>query len=80
MQCEGTKIMIVFFHSGVGVPSDKIWQRLMSLANETNHTDLSVVPTMFGERHAPDQRASVSNITPLNTTLGKCHTTQHHTG
>ena len=52
------------------MPNDKIWQKLMGLASEESDTDLVVCPTMFGERHAPSMRASVTNITLLNTTLG----------
>ncbi len=66
------KIFYIFYVylTGVGVPDDKIWQRLHSLAEGSTQTDLVICPTMFGERHNPGQKASVTNITPLNCTLG----------
>ena len=32
-------------------------------------TEMVIVPTIFGERHNPDEHASVTNITSQNTTL-----------
>ena len=37
-------------------------------------TELVIVPTIFGERHSPGQRASVTNITSQNTTLSCVYT------
>ena len=33
-------------------------------------TDLEVIPTLFGERHCPEARASIHNITSKNVGLG----------
>ena len=51
--------------------------------NATNNTmphsssatdcELIITPTLFGERHCPGQRASVSNITSQNTTLSSVY-------
>ena len=40
---------------------------------ECPETDLEICPTLFGERHNPKQKANVSNITALNTTLGSVY-------
>jgi len=37
---------------------------------ECPETDLVIVPSLYGERHNPNQRACVQNITPLNVSLG----------
>ena len=37
---------------------------------DCTETDLQVCPTLYGERHDANQRATVSNITLHNTTLG----------
>lgn len=52
---------------GVSVPQAKIWTTLLS--QTPRETDLSVVPTLFGERHSPSVRAKVDNITVDNTSL-----------
>ncbi|XP_014662311.1 PREDICTED: sedoheptulokinase-like [Priapulus caudatus] len=65
---------------GLGVPENKIWEKILMLAAETelNGNDVTVVPTIYGERHAPEGKMSVCNITSQNVTLGKvsralCH-------
>ena len=72
-------VMVCCFCPGMGVPEGKIWEKLHALGEEgsgeeeTSDDDLIVIPTLFGERHTPDQRASVSNITPHNTGLRCVH-------
>lgn len=57
---------------GLGVPEDKIWEKILTLAEEESSvSDLEVIPTLYGERHLPGQKASVTNIDPLNVSLGK---------
>lgn len=58
---------------GLGVPESKIWERILAVTTDDQATDsdLVVVPTLYGERHLPDQRASVLNIDPLCLSLGK---------
>ena len=54
---------------GFAAPETKIWEKLQSLGEEDPGTDLQIVPTLYGERHSPNQRASVANITLSNTSL-----------
>ncbi|XP_064460232.1 sedoheptulokinase-like [Ornithodoros turicata] len=57
---------------GLGVPESKIWERISSITDDpTTESDLLVVPTLYGERHLPDQRASVVNIDPMCLSLDK---------
>lgn len=50
----------------------KLWEKLLSLGMEANATSsLKVVPTILGERHIPEQNASVSNIDLGNLKLGQ---------
>ena len=57
--------------AGLGVPEAQIWGKLSLLGQDSNAaSDLVICPTIFGERHAPNQRASVTNVTPQNLLLG----------
>ncbi|XP_013781427.1 sedoheptulokinase-like [Limulus polyphemus] len=57
---------------GLGVPENKIWERiLMTAQEEASESNLTIIPTIYGERHLPDQRASVIHIDPLCLTIGK---------
>ena len=60
--------------SGLGVPSHKIWDRIHALGVESADTDIQITPTIYGERHNPNQRGCVENITPLNVSLGSVYT------
>lgn len=64
---------MLLFSIGLGLPEDKIWDKLNYLSQEDCGSDLVILPTIFGERHNPSQRASVTNITALNTTLGSVY-------
>ncbi|XP_076332468.1 sedoheptulokinase-like [Tachypleus tridentatus] len=56
---------------GLGVPEQKIWEKiLMTAQEEASESNLTIIPTIYGERHLPDQRASVTNIDPLCLTIG----------
>ncbi|RZF35494.1 hypothetical protein LSTR_LSTR010185 [Laodelphax striatellus] len=57
---------------GFHLPQGNLWSRVMELASdESAESGLCVVPTLLGERHAPQQNASISNIDPGNLSLGK---------
>ncbi|XP_067120605.1 sedoheptulokinase-like [Centruroides vittatus] len=58
---------------GLGVPESKIWERIQDTAiDDANaESEMVIVPTLFGERHLPEDRALVSHIDPLCLTLGK---------
>ena len=48
---------------GCNVPQSKIWSAaLASGMRETETPTLDINPTIFGERHSPDQKGTVSNI------------------
>ncbi|XP_077996297.1 sedoheptulokinase-like [Glandiceps talaboti] len=55
---------------GHGIPQQDIYNKLLSSAQDTKDCDLVISPTIFGERHVPNQRASVMNITAENVGLG----------
>jgi len=51
--------------------TDEIYQRILdSCADKKGSTSLKVTPTLWGERHIPDQRGQMSNITSDNISLG----------
>ena len=52
--------------------SAKVWQRILALGEEEQSvSSLSITPTLFGERHAPEGTATVTNIDLGNVSLGK---------
>ena len=55
------------------MPTTDIWTKVNSLADESQDTDLTVSPTLFGERHEPSLRGSITNITSTNTSLGSVY-------
>lgn len=63
------------YRLGLSVTTASIWERINALADDNaDNTDLVVTPTLFGERHNPTMRASVTNITAHNTSLGSVYT------
>ena len=50
--------------------TDEIYQRILNFAEKKGSTSLKVVPTFWGERHIPDQRGHMTNVTPENISLG----------
>jgi sedoheptulokinase len=55
------------------VPKNQIWDKVTALGVESEATDLVISPTIYGERHMPSLRGTVSHITPLNTGLGSVY-------
>ncbi|XP_048413017.1 sedoheptulokinase isoform X1 [Stegostoma tigrinum] len=55
---------------GQAVPESVIYSQAVHAALTVTDTDLAVQATLFGERHVPDQLASVTNISPSNLSLG----------
>lgn len=50
----------------------KIWDTVMSLGEQDSAvSSLRVVPTLLGERHVPEQNASVLNVDPGTLGLGQ---------
>ncbi|XP_046423723.1 sedoheptulokinase-like isoform X1 [Neodiprion pinetum] len=57
---------------GFSIPQSKVWEKLIALGQEdTAISDLEIVPTLLGERHAPEHTASVSQITLDTLQLGQ---------
>lgn len=58
---------------GCNVPQSKIWEKVLAAsANaETTASTLEIIPTIYGERHAPEQNASVLNIDLGKLSLGQ---------
>lgn len=49
-----------------------LWIKLLELGeSESAESSLCVVPTLLGERHTPQQNASIFNIDPGNLSLGQ---------
>ncbi|XP_044139673.1 sedoheptulokinase isoform X2 [Bufo gargarizans] len=55
---------------GLEISDSDIYSRVINAALSVHDTHLTISPTLFGERHAPDSRASVSSLTPANLSLG----------
>ncbi|XP_040194569.1 sedoheptulokinase [Rana temporaria] len=55
---------------GLETSDSTIYSKLISAALSEHETQLQICPTLFGERHAPDRVASVSNISPASLSLG----------
>ena len=73
VSCENS-FTLTFCIAGLGVPKTKIWQVLQDMGQQDcGATDLNIIPMIYGERHNPSQKASVTNITPLNTNLGSVY-------
>nr|CAD7453650.1 unnamed protein product [Timema tahoe] len=57
---------------GFNLPQAKVWERVLALAEgKSANSSLQVIPTLLGERHAPEQNATVTNIDPGNLGLGQ---------
>ncbi|KAK7076152.1 hypothetical protein SK128_005414 [Halocaridina rubra] len=57
---------------GFQVPQSKIWQRILQLGEDAqSESSLIINPTLFGERHMPQENATVTNIDLGNISLGK---------
>ena len=50
--------------------TDELYQRILDCADKKGSTSLKVIPTLWGERHTPDKRGQVSNLTSDNISLG----------
>ena len=50
--------------------TDKLYQQILDCADKKGSTSLKVIPTLWGERHTPDKRGQVSNLTSDNISLG----------
>lgn len=57
---------------GFNVTQSKIWDTVMSLGGQDSAvSSLQVVPTLLGERHVPEQNASILNVDPGTLGLGQ---------
>uniref|UniRef100_A0A1B6CE92 Carbohydrate kinase FGGY N-terminal domain-containing protein n=3 Tax=Clastoptera arizonana TaxID=38151 RepID=A0A1B6CE92_9HEMI len=57
---------------GFNMPQSKVWARVLELgSSNSSESSLNVVPTLLGERHIPQQNASITNIDPGNLSLGQ---------
>lgn len=57
---------------GVNLPQSKIWDTALKAGlQEHNLPSVQILPTIFGERHAPDKRGSAVNIHQGNLSLGQ---------
>ena len=50
--------------------TDELYQRILDCADKKGSTSLKVIPTLWGERHTPDKRGQVNNLTSDNISLG----------
>ncbi|BET02360.1 FGGY family of carbohydrate kinases, N-terminal domain [Nesidiocoris tenuis] len=56
---------------GHNIPQSTLWDKCIELAGKCETSDLKVTPTLIGERYDPKARASVTNITLGNLSLGQ---------
>ncbi|XP_075220557.1 sedoheptulokinase-like isoform X2 [Lycorma delicatula] len=57
---------------GFHVPQGTLWSKVTELGSQLSaESSLVVIPTLLGERHVPQQNASVLNIDPGNLSLSK---------
>lgn len=51
----------------------KIWEKVLAASGnaQSTSTSLEIIPTIYGERHAPEQNASVLNIDLGKISLGQ---------
>ena len=50
--------------------TDDIYQKILDCADKKGSTSLKVTPRLWGERHNPEERGRVSNLTSSNISLG----------
>ncbi|XP_022086305.1 sedoheptulokinase-like [Acanthaster planci] len=55
---------------GLQISKDEAYEKMIEKGLGVEETDLWIVPTLFGERHIPSQRASILNLTMANASLG----------
>ncbi|XP_011506363.1 PREDICTED: sedoheptulokinase-like [Ceratosolen solmsi marchali] len=56
---------------GFSVPQSKVWNKLIALGtDDSSISDMTIIPTLLGERYDPDQTASVTGITLDTLNLG----------
>ncbi|XP_050785524.1 sedoheptulokinase isoform X2 [Gopherus flavomarginatus] len=58
------------YFDGYDVLESNIYTQMINAALAQNDTRLSICPTVFGERHMPEQLASVTSITASDLSLG----------
>jgi len=57
---------------GCNVPQSKIWTVALDAGiQETSPPTIDILPTIFGERHCPQQKGQVNNINQANIGLGQ---------
>ena len=50
--------------------TDEIYERILDCAEKKSSSSLKITATLWGERHMPDRRAEVSNLSSDNISLG----------
>ncbi|XP_069617186.1 sedoheptulokinase [Ranitomeya imitator] len=55
---------------GLETSDSNIYSRVISAALSVSDAHLTICPTLFGERHSPDCRASVTDLTSADLSLG----------
>ncbi|CAB4066650.1 SHPK [Lepeophtheirus salmonis] len=57
---------------GLSIPQSKIWDKLLTHGDNAcdEENPLQIRPTIFGERHNPEEKGQVSNVVPANLNLG----------
>ncbi|XP_056415160.1 sedoheptulokinase [Hyla sarda] len=55
---------------GLETSDTNIYAKVISATLSVHDTNLTICPTLYGERHSPDSQASVSNLTSANLSLG----------
>ncbi|XP_046564655.1 sedoheptulokinase-like [Haliotis rubra] len=58
---------------GFALSEADMWAKLNDTALKSERSSLSITPTLYGERHQPSLKASITGITSSNTSLGEVY-------
>lgn len=58
-----------FFSPDVHIPDDEVWNKLQQLSSSASKGPV-ISPTVFGERHKPEPKVTLTDITSSDLNLG----------
>ncbi|XP_060070078.1 sedoheptulokinase-like [Ylistrum balloti] len=69
LSCLVSMLQQWFATFGFRVDDDDLWNKLLELSSDASQGPI-IVPTLFGERHLPEQHVTISGLTSKNLDLG----------
>ncbi|XP_067648673.1 sedoheptulokinase-like isoform X2 [Haliotis asinina] len=73
VQCAFLSILQEPDDAGFALSEADLWVKLNDMALKSESCSLSITPTLYGERHLPSLKASITGITSSNTSLGEVY-------